>query len=235
MNEVKVTVTPNEKGELIIRTGSAEKAIDLTSVEISGNINCPADYLSKRGAEIAKNSHITVDHEKGIIVIRENENSPIGSVITGTLELHPNFDKWGINKGKVYSSLDLAQMVKMNRFMFPSTQEAMTLVGVFQNLKVKVEKEIELSDDKRGNTTSKRVQAVQNMSIPEGFTIKCPLFKGFDPVEISVEISINAESLEIQLVSPGANDMIESTRESIISDQVKEISTTVPAIPIIHK
>ena len=79
---------------------------------------------------------------------------------------------------------------------------------------MKVSKEVELADDKRGNRTSVQVQVVQKMSIPETFSLNVPLFTGFQPAKFEVELSINAETLSIELISPQLNEL----REGIIEE-----------------
>lgn len=220
--ELKLSI--QEPGTYIVKFGSVPQDKEQTPVTVVGNIDVVSTYIAARVGEVSRfPSHIKVEVAEGNITLVVDENSPFKSTITGKLELHPDFVKWGINSGKQYSSSDLAQMIKMNRYMLPSTARAMELVTVFQSLKAKVQKEIELSDDKRGNKTNLQSQVVLNMSIPTDFALKVPIFKGFSEVQFEVEIAINADTLNIELVSPSANDIIGTTKSGIIEQEIQKV------------
>ncbi len=232
--EVKLNIT--NPGTYIVKFGSKAQDKEPNPVTINGNIDVVSTFVAARLQDIKTlPSFIKIEETEGKITLVVDEKSYFKTTITGKLELHPDFVKWGINTEKQYSSSDLAQMIKMNRYMLPSTSQAMELVTVFQSLKAKVQREIELSDDKRGNKTNMQSQVVLNMSIPTGFTIKTPLFKGFPDVQIEVEIAINADTLNIQLVSPAANDIIGTTKAGIIADEVKKIiEHDLKAVPVLY-
>lgn len=231
--EVKLNI--QEPGTYIIKFGSKPQDREESPVIIAGNIDVVSTFIEARIAEVMMKPSFIKIEEEGRITLVVDEKSYFKKTVSGKLELHPDFVKWGINTEKQYSSSDLAQMIKMNRYMLPSTTQAMELVTVFQNLKAKVQKEIELSDDKRGNKTNLQSQVVLNMSIPTGFSIKTPLFKGFPSVQIEVEIAINADTLNIQLVSPVANDIINTTKAGIIAEEVKKIKEhELKTVPILY-
>lgn len=236
MEKIQLNVTPNKEGEIIIRTGEAGKIYDPEKISVKGNINTPAVWLKKKISAIVQIlCHIYVSIENRSITLIINEENKFFGTISGVIELHPNFTKWGINNpDKTYSSHELAHMIKMNRYLFTNNQQAMDLVATFQNFKAKVEKEIELSDDKRGNRTNLQRQVVSNMTIPVNFTIKVPIFKGEQPIEIPIEIEVNADTLQCSLFSPVANDIVHTQAESMINSEITVIQATAPDIAIIH-
>jgi len=236
MDKIQINLIPNESGEVIIREGKAANVYDPEKLIIKGNIDTPTNWLKKKISLIAQMlCHIYVSIETRCITLVVNESDKFQSMISGVIELHPHFAKWGINSPeKTYSSHELAQAVKMNRFMFADKETAMKLVAVFQNFKAKVEKEIELSDDKRGNRTNIQRQVVLGMSIPVNFTLTVPIFKGQPAIEIPVEIEINADTLQCSLFSPVANDIINTQAESMINEQLAAIGEIAPDIAIIH-
>ncbi len=233
--EVKLNI--EQPGLHIIKFGSLPQDREPRPVIISGTISAVSDFLKARSVYVnSSHSNIIIDEEIGTIILTVDERSFHAAQITGSLMLSNSFTKWGINTEKQYSSLDLAHMIKMNRFMFPSTAQAMELVSVFQSLKAKVQKEVELSDDKRGNKTNLQSQVVLNLSIPTGFTIKTEIFKGLQPKEFEVEIAINADSLNIQLVSPAVNDIINRVKKELIQEQIMMIeSFNLELVPIIYR
>ncbi len=163
MTQEEVKLNIQEPGVYVIKFGSISQDKEPTPVNLTGNIDVVSTFMAARLNEISKApSYVLVDESGGSIMLIVDENDPFKTKITGKLELHPDFVKWGINNDKQYSSHDLAQMIKMNRYMLPSTAQAMELVTVFQSLKAKVRREVELSDDKRGNKTNLQSQVVLN-------------------------------------------------------------------------
>jgi hypothetical protein len=122
----------------------------------------------------------------------------------------------------------------MNRSVFENRDEAMKLVAELQNFKAKVDKEVELKSDNRGNTTNLRSQVVTS-NIPKSFKVNLPIFKGQKSELIEVEVYIRDHDLCCTLVSPEANDSIEMTRDAIIDKQLEKISETCPEIVIIEQ
>lgn len=236
MNPEEIKLNIPEPGLYIIKFGNLSQDREPLSITHNGNIDSVVNYLKARAIVVRlMESSIVVEEEAGKITLIVNEDSHFKTTIIGTLALHPNYLKWGINTDKQYSSLDLAQMIRMNRYMFTSAAQAMELVAVFQNLKAKIQKEVELSDDKRGNKTFLQSQIVLNMTIPIGFRLKTPIFKGFPAIEFEVEISINADTLNIQLVSPAVADIVGTTKANIISDQITEIEKfELKSVPILY-
>lgn len=237
MEGLELNVTTNKDGVVTILQGAAPKPIEAKSTIIEGNIYAVCDYIKKRADCINANvnhCHVEIDPVKGKMSLFEGEDTTLCNIVTGWLLFHPDFTKWGINTDKRYSSHDLAMMIRMNRFMFESAEAAMTLVTIFQTLKVKVNKAVELSDDKRGNRTDMRSQIVESMSIPETFKINVPIYRGFSPVAISIEILIDADTLEISLISPQVNDIINDTTGSIMLELEGLILKETPGIAIVH-
>lgn len=238
MSEHKVNISIEEGvKELVIRTGNAAEPVQSIPVRIDGNIFAVLDYITRRKDvmnAIIHSCHIVMNEESGTIDLIVNEDSTIYDAVKGKLMPHQDLEKWGINNGKTtYTSLDLAMKVKMNRYMFPSAEEAMKLVATFQNLKAEISKKVELSDNQRGNRTIGMSQVINSMSIPEGFTIQCPVFKGLDPVNIQVEIVINPDTLEISLVSPQLIDLTASIKKDLFKDIENEVRLYTPDIVII--
>lgn len=236
MENIQLNITPNEQGEMMLRIGEALKVYDPVKVEITGNIDTPANWLRKKVTmfnQLLCNVFVNIEARR--ITLTINEKNKFSSIISGVIELHPYFTKWGINSPeKTFSSHELAQAVKMNRFMFADKETAMKLVAVFHNFKAKVEKEIELSDDKRGNRTNLQRQVISTMSIPLSFKLNVPIFKGQPAIEIPVEIEINADTMQCSLFSPIANDLINTQAELMINEQLIVINDIAPDIAIIN-
>lgn len=220
--------------QLVIREGKALDMQPPVPVKITGTITSPAIWLEKRQPS-PEYCHVIIDRDKMTITLVENEGDHYQNKITGAITPSPEFTKWGINNPETqYHSLELAQKIRMNRYQFSSLEKATELVTVFQNLKAKVQREIEHSDNQRGNAKKSFTQVVNEMTIPERFEIIAPIFKGDAKRTIPVEIVIDAESLKCSLISPEANDIMARERDALIEGQIAKIAELEPAIVIIE-
>src|SRR5690606_31267243 len=176
--------------------------------------------------------HVVVDRENMTIALHIGEQNYFGTTITGRLELHPKFKKFGINAGEYITPFEMAEKIKMNRSFFENHSVAMELVSILKNFKAKVDKEVELSDNNRGNKRA-LIDQVVSSSVPETFTSEIPIFKGMPATAVACEVYFRAEDLTCTLVSPAANDEIEQIRDEAIDDQLAEISGLAPGLVII--
>jgi hypothetical protein len=234
--EIKVTVEEGIK-ELVIRNGDASK-IHIPNGIVIGQLTIDAvkEYLSKKGVdpEQIQNSYIWYSNEERFIQLEyafriENRDS-----IEGRLVLHPDLEKFEINKGKSYSTHQLAQFIRMNKHFFESKDVALKLVNELMNFKAKVDKEIEASDDKKANVKMMLVQKVTS-NIPTEFTLNLPIFIGSKPVPVLVEIDINAMDLSCNLISPALKELIDTESTAIIETELKAIRALYPELRIFQK
>ncbi len=220
--------------EVIIRKGEALPLKEPTPVRISGQIDSPARWLKKRVDTLnQKDANVTVDRENFCIQLTIDENNAYKDIITGKLELSEEMNKLGINSGEYIGSFDMAELIKKNRSYFESTTAAMQLVSELRNFKAKVDKEIEASDDKRGNTRFLRNQIVES-NLPQSFKVEIPIFKGQPKKTIEVEVEINPDNLSCTLVSPEANDTVIKERDDIMDKTLAQIEETAPDVVIVE-
>lgn len=226
---------PQSCGEITIREGSAVKLHEPVKVEIEGTIDAPARWIETRHNCVKeKTCHVLVDREAMSIALRCNENNHYGSSVTGRLELSPEYRRFGINNGEYRTHFELAELIKMNRSYFENKTTAMKLVTGLQNFKAKVDKEVEQSDNNRGDRRILVSQAVQH-NLPEAFNLVLPVFKGVEAQTIRVEVYVNPGDLTCTLVSPEANDIVVSSRDTLMDEVVERIKTAAPDIVIIEK
>lgn len=226
---------PENCGEVIIREGQALPVREPERVIITGTIDAPARFAEMRSERIPQIvSHVLVNREEMTIKLSCNENNPYGSRITGKLEISPEFKKMGINSGNYITNFEMAELIKMNRAYFENRQEAMKLVSDLQQFKARVNKEVEDSNDNRGNRHLLLDQAVQH-NLPEKFTLDIPLFKGEGKQHIEVEVYVNPADLTMTLVSPEANDRITDGRDFIMDAVITRISEATPDVVIIEQ
>ena len=235
---------PNYTGgqaELIIREGKASEPFNPTPLKLSGTIEAPVRWLKMQIALIyvAVNTlvaHVLVNRDAGTIVLAANHDTPgfTEVEITGSVELHPDFIKFGINSGTQLAPHDLAEFIKMNRSCFADKTVAMTLVKDLRTFKAKVDKELEAFKDDRANYSIKKSQTVDT-NLPPSFKLLVPIYKGRPKESFEVEININADNLMCSLISPEANDFIADFKDKIIDEQIKAIEEIAPNMVIIEQ
>lgn len=238
----------NEIKELVVRHGKAKPVAEFRkSVNVKGTLSVPRihlknppSWLTGEGLSVLNNprvdnilsfSHLTIDREKGVITFTEDAGNEWQSTYVGALVMDPRFEKFKINTGKSYTTMELAEFIKMNRSYFETRDKAMLLVSALRNFKAKVDKDIENADDGRGNRKILLAQAVDS-NIPESFKICLPIFKGYERQTIEIEISIDAGDLSCTLISPEANDYIEEVKDDLIDAEIDSIRELQPTLRI---
>jgi hypothetical protein len=233
-NELNIELN-GVKDTLIIREGKALELKEPKIIAIIGVLNSPLLWLEKRIKFIVEpKAHILVNRERMTIELKMDEESHYSATVTGGLEIHPIFRKFGINTGAYITHFEMADLFKMNRSYFENTDVAMKLVSELRNFRATVEKKIEQTDDKRGNRTDLLAQTVAS-NLPAAFNLNIPIFKGMDRYVLEVEVEIRATDLCCTLVSPQANDIVELIRDSAIDDVLDKIRAIAPDIAIIEQ
>lgn len=219
--------------ELVIREGEAQKLYDQEKVKISGTIDAPARWLEKREVDPTQ-CNVIIDRERLSIFLTINEGDHFKTEISGSLTIEPIFEKFGINAGVWRTPFEMAEFIKMNRTCFESVPVAMELVAALKNIKTKIDKAVEASDNNRGDKRILIDQTVKT-NVPEKFNLQMPLFKGSGRMTFEVEIYFNPSDITCALVSPEANDEVERVKNGIIDEVIKRIEITYPSIVIIEK
>ena len=232
----KLTELNTEEGqETIIRFGDALPLKEPKAVSISGTIDAPARWIEKRKDDIVSaDAHVLVDRDHMSITLKTDENSAYMDQIVGTLTLSTEMQEFGINTGEYMSCFDMADRIKQLRTYFETQQEAMKLVTELRSFKAKIDKELELSDDKRGNQTILRAQTVES-NLPKSFKVNMPIFKGTEKRTFEVEVEINPKDLSCTLVSPDAHDIVVQERDSQMDGVLVRIAEAAPNIVIIEQ
>ena len=221
--------------DVVIREGEALPLHEPVKVEVSGIIDSPARWLETRPElrQITNKCHVLVEREALVILLRINENAHYGTVIGGRMVLSETFKKFHINDGHTFTLKELATLFKMNRSFFETKQTAMELVALLQNFKGKVNKDLEASNDNRGNKKVSLNQAVES-NLPEAFTLRLPIFKGMEAEDIVCEVYVDPDDWSCQLISPDANDIVERYRDEKINEVISRIVAAMPGVTVIE-
>lgn len=232
----KLTEMNIEDGkDIVIRFGDALPLQEPKYVSIHGTIDAPARWVEKRKDDIVSaDAHVLVDRDRMTITLNTDENSAYMDQIVGTLTLSTEMQEFGINTGEYMSCFDMADRIKQLRTYFETQQEAMKLVTELRSFKAKIDKELELSDDKRGNQKIMRAQTVES-NLPKSFKVNMPIFKGTEKRTFEVEVEINPNDLSCTLVSPDAYDIVVQERDSQMDGVLVRIAEAAPNIVIIEQ
>lgn len=232
----KLTEMNIEDGkDMVIRFGDALPLQEPKYVSIHGTIDAPARWVEKRKDDIVSaDAHVLVDRDRMTITLNTDENSAYMDQIVGTLTLSTEMQEFGINTGEYMSCFDMADRIKQLRTYFETQQEAMKLVTELRSFKAKIDKELELSDDKRGNQKILRAQKVES-NLPKSFKVNMPIFKGTEKRTFEVEVEINPNDLSCTLVSPDAHDIVVQERDCQMDGVLVRIAEAAPNIVIIEQ
>lgn len=231
---IKQVANSNDMREIIIREGHALPAKEPEQVHINGTIDAPARWAENRKSVIKQiASHMIVNRQDMTISLVEDEKNYYGSTINGKMALSDKFKEFGINSGKYITNFEMANLFKMNRSFFETKAICMELVSKLKNLKASINKQIEASNNDRGNRRELVDQVMQH-NIPDSFKLTLPIFNGTDPQEIEVEINVDADDLSCTLISPHAKDLIEQMRNEKIDDVIDRVNAACPDIVVIE-
>lgn len=240
--KINVEVKDSTK-ELVIREGKAADLPGLRkAVAVSGDLTVPRIHLSNPMADfevviegslntVLNHSFLEVNRENGSILLFENCGLDAGNEYFGKLSFTKELLDFKINSGKSYTTLELANFIKMNRSYFETKDKAMQLVSELRNFKAKVDKEVESSEDGRGNKRMVLGQAVES-NIPENFNILLSVFKGLEKIAFEVEISIDPGDLSCSLISPELNDYTNIIMNEAIDAELEKIAELFPSLRV---
>lgn len=243
MNEQQPIVVnlPEGQNTLTLLQGQAPAQLDKkepVKINIEGVIFSPLNFLDKRVKDIDQHkAHIIVcrDALQILLVINEDDAYTRGKVL-GTLALSKIYKELGINTNKAWSPEKLGQFLKLNRSFFVDKNEGMKVVNLLKSFEAKVSQGVARETNEKGNRTASFKQAVDS-NIPEKFKLKLPIFSGGDFVEVEVETYASVDGLDVSicLQSAGANEVIEDTKATVISDVIEKIRAIAPEIAIIEQ
>ena len=240
MSEVKLNVATIDGNQLIIREGKAPDMLPIREpqkIVIAGDIKTVANFLKVRKTDASglqvvdkTKSVVTIDKKEMTLVLQLDPENFYGAVISGKLELSDEVKVFGINTDKTYNRQELARLIKFNRNYFNDKDIHAKVLSSIMKVRVKTEQELKAENDNRGNKAVGFEQKVDaGADLAKEFVLLIPVFKGFDPVAIIVEVCIDVSdsTLHFWLESPELMEMIQSSRDQIFADQLTDCTDMV--------
>jgi hypothetical protein len=236
MNKEKLAQTAIEKGisTLVVLEGKAPEQFNDIPVVIAGNIDAPSRFIDGRKDDFKDSKrHCLVSKTDGLILLIINEQSVVNNYkIQGKIEVAKKFTALGINNDKtLYSPEELANKLKLLRSMFVSNMEHASICSTLRNLKATVNAAIDKADDRKGNVERNFKQTVES-NMPDAIKLKLPLLEGEEPIEIEVNVILEAHGSDIKcsLESIDAAELIEKQFQERVEQEVKKIKSWVTVI-----
>ena len=236
MNKEKIAQVALEKGltSLVILEGNAPEQFNDIPVTIAGNIDAPSRFIEGRQEDFKDSKrHCMVSKTDGHILLVINEQSVVNQYkIQGKIEVAKKFTSLGINNDKTgYTPEELANKLKLLRSMFVSNLEHSSICSTLRNLKAKVNSDIESLNDRKGNVTQNFKQTVES-NMPDAIKLKLPLLEGEEPIEIEVNVILEANGSDIKcyLESIDAAELIETQFAKRVEQEVEKIKDFVTII-----
>lgn len=232
MKDLNVTANGNE---ITILEGKAPEIFNPEKIEINGILDSPFRFLEKRVSEIEqKKCIIIVDRDRMSITLIVDEKSHFSDSISGKMELHPDFVKFGINAGKYRTAFEMAEFIKMNKAFFANRSEAADLVVQLRKFKAKVDKQVEAEFNPNKGDKKAVLQQAVDTNLPPTFKVNIPIFKGTPKRELELETYFNPDDLTCTLVCAEVNEIIQDYKDASIDEQLDAIKEVAPDIVIIE-
>lgn len=223
----------NITNELVIREGEAVTPLPLKEpkiINITGDIHSVSKFIISRAAgyssqAIDKNRAVVLVNKYGkTITLQLDPENYYGATITGKLEQSKELEQFGINTNTRFSRKSLLDLLRFNRLFFEDkNQHAQVLAGLYK-LRIKSETEIQQEKDNQGNKrTLHDVKTVDDGGLVKEFNITLPLFKGFAPQNISVEICFEVVNGDVSfwLESIGLKEATDSQIDGIFEEELR--------------
>jgi len=240
----EIVMGDKPKVEVVLREVNTTNELDVMApviTDIKGTIGAPYEFLSKRHDQPdqikQKRCFILVNRAMMSILLVTNENDYyLTGKVTGTLEVHPKFKEFGINTGKSWEPNELGQFFKMNRAYFSDKAANMELVTKLKNFEANIQSKIEKAKADDGKFADSFSGTVSS-NLPDSFKIKLPIFNGSKAEEFEVEFysTVNGRSIFLHLVSPGAQETMDTIKDIAIDEQLDKIRALTPDIAIIEQ
>lgn len=222
-----LSITVNGRDELVIRHGDAPAVVEPRKYTVSGNITVPGEFFRTKNNRVnfsvsellSMVVHVSRDARR--ITFLGKPSDPLAFEVSGALLPSSEYQALGLNSGKEFTPADLAKMLKHNRHLFASQEEAMVVISDLMSFKADVNTKVIASNDSRGGRVN-AVEVAANTNVPVSFLVNIPLFKGAvkQKLKVEIELDVRGSSVSCTLHSPDALLTMNETSDSIIDDQL---------------
>lgn len=200
-------------------------------INISGNIESVANFLSKRYGAFNGFGLQNVDKEKAVVIVDEFEmkiqllldpQNYFGTTVMAKLELSEEIKPFCINKDRQFTREEMIKLIRFNKRFFDAEKHE-SLLNAFLKLNYSVATDVKSENDNRGNKEQAFKRYVKDNSVPESFTLNIPVFKGQPARLFRVDVIFEPSdaSFKVWFESTELVDIIENDRKDIFSKQLE--------------
>lgn len=222
--ELKLNKLEAKDGVITVveRTGDAEKIFHNTSVNLSGDIKAPGNFIEKRiDQNPALRSHVLFSYRGLFIKLKTNENHELNYTVDGKLILNPDIQKLKINTMERMTVKTLSDLLRFNRFFFSDKDQHSSIISNLQKFRASVQSQIEQETSTRGD--KKDLYDVKvNTDLSLNFALQMPVYIGQQPKKFNVEIcfDVSDRNISVWLESPELVEITQVDAIKIIDEQL---------------
>ena len=188
ITNLNLSVNSSSPSIIHLLEGKAPDPINPIQVVINGNISAVTDYLKTRKDIVPKDkSYIIFDEAERTIILRVEEDSPLGTAVRASLSAYPELEAFGINSTTRYSLADLEKHIRMNRFFFADQESHGKLLSQLRSFTAKIQSDLKAEADQRGNKSYAFNKTVDS-DLSADFVLYMPIYKGLPSSRFRVEI-----------------------------------------------
>lgn len=221
---MKINVTAGPSGEITVRKGEALPAKADKSIEISGTLGAPFQFLSGRGTIDQEKAHLKIFKDEGKLTLVLQDTDPHTThTVTGSLKKDSVLQQFKINTDHRWTNADFLKFVKTMRYYFSDKNEHQALVESLQKWTVGINRVIEEHNNNTGNSKFLYETKIQGVPLKNKFTVELPLFQGYAKQKFTVEVGLDPKAVQVDLflISDELLELEIGQREKIIEEELK--------------
>lgn len=203
------------------------------SITIDGDITTISNFVKIRRGEAkgiqqlnAETIIVEADKNGRVITMKLDPESHYSTTIIARLQQSEELKKFNINADRRYERKELLKLLKFGRHFFTNKQQYDSVIAGLSAVRMKTTAEIEQSSDTKGNRKSlDEVNTVMSEGFVSLFTLALPLFKGFTPENIEVEICFDVLNGQpsFWLESVGLSELLETKVDAIFELELDNV------------
>ncbi len=200
------------------------KALDpkpLKGLNIVGNIETPAAFWEKRGAQQNKDK-CYVERTDDTIELTLNEDQPhTAGKVVGKLILNEECFKWGINQETLYSNQELARLIKKNEYLFIDRAQWLKIYNSLTSFEARIKINIidikEASGDREAAT-----KITVEKEVATSFKLRTRIY-GRERLEYSVDLNgeVVGQKVNFYLDSSDLAYIMSESKEKALDEHVQ--------------
>lgn len=214
--------------ELTIRQGDAIPYKPKKSINITGTLAAPHQFLIGRGEQDQTKAHLKIYNDVGKLELVLQDTDPETThTVTGKLTKDNDLQSFGINTTLRWTVRDFSKHIRERRYFFYDKDVHNQLLKTLQTWSVQVERVLKEFNNDTGNSLFQletKVRAVEGLVTQ--FYLHIPIYQGYPKQKFLVEIGLDpsATAVTLYLVSDELFQLERDVRDNIMNSEVDKFS-----------